>query len=200
MTVGIGSKVFYVIVGIIAFTVDFSSIIKQPIDSESEACTKTFNKETIDALQRAQSIECRRKIQETYDIQYPSKVKSTCDFYQKVTYLGCFQDNERNRLFLGDRITFPGANDPYECANFCSSRKYVLAGMQMGFGCICDNQIVNSKRIDEKLCDIPCPGNSSYNCGGKLTLNVYQINEVFKSFSKPLSELRIGQVSHFNYS
>ena len=142
-------------------------------------------------------MECKQKIKETScltDILYPSEVKSTCDFYQKVNYLGCFQNSERNRLFHGDRITFPGANDPYECANFCASKSYALAGMQMGFGCICDNEISKSKKIDEQLCNIPCPGNSTYNCGGKVTLNVYQINEVFKSTSKPAIELRIGKV------
>ena len=45
----------------------------------------------------------------------------------------------------------------------------------MGFGCVCDNKIDMSKQIDEKFCSMTCADGSEHICGGKITLNVYEV-------------------------
>ena len=80
------------------------------------------------------------------DSLYPQKIESTCDFYQKTRFLGCFQDALKPRLFNGARIRYDDYNNPYECAKFCASQNFALAGVQLGFWCDCDNRISESKR------------------------------------------------------
>ena len=82
----------------------------------------------------------------------------------------------KNRLFMGDRTSYPQTNDPYECSEFCSRKNYSLAGLQVGFGCTCGNEVPHSKKVEEHHCNIPCPGDSNLKCGGQLTMNVYEVS------------------------
>ena len=154
-----------------------NSIDKKVCDSSQ------FTKETKFAIQRAKTPECKAKIANLAciaDDLYPKELKSQCDFHQKVKYLGCFQDSEKERLFRGKRTGFPNFNNPYECTKFCAQNGYLLAGLQMGFGCVCDNHINLSKKIDEEHCNIPCPDGNGLICGGEVTLNVYEVSLNYK--------------------
>ena len=140
-----------------------------------------LHKDTQSAIQRAKSLECQAKIKEIAGLQnagnlYPTELKSQCDFYDKVTYLGCFQDSFNKRIFNGTRTKFPKSNSPHECVKYCLQRKFALAGVQYGFWCECGNTVSQILRIDEEKCNMDCPGDEDRKCGGRLTMNVYQVS------------------------
>ena len=139
-----------------------------------------LHKDAQIAIEKAKSPECKAKIKEIASLQnddlYPTELKSQCDFYDKVDYLGCFQDNFKQRIFNGSRIRLPKSNSPHECVKYCLQRKFALAGVQYGFWCECGNTVSQKSRIDEEKCNKNCPGDEERNCGGKLTMNIYQVS------------------------
>ena len=159
------------------------NVIESDNSFDDKVCDSSlFSKEAISAIQRAKSSECKAKLTKIAcigDDLYPKEIKSKCDFYQKVGYLGCFQDSYKQRLFKGAKRQFDGFNNPYECTKFCAQNGYSLAGLQMGFGCACDNNIDMSKKIDEDHCNMPCNDGSNLICGGKITMNVYKVSLEF---------------------
>ena len=75
-----------------------------------------LNKDAQSAIKRAESKQCKQKIQETvclHENLYPKELKPTCDFYEKVKYLGCFKDSFENRIFKnGARLRMTNENSP----------------------------------------------------------------------------------------
>ena len=59
---------------------------------------------------------------------------------------------------------------------YCLQRKFALAGVQYGFWCECGNTVSQILRIDEEKCNMDCPGDEDRKCGGRLTMNVYQVS------------------------
>ena len=129
--------------------------------------------------ERAPNEECKRTLLEVAcmkDNLYPKEIESTCDFYEKVNYLGCFRDSLKQRLLNGARIRFEDYNNPYECTKFCASQNFALAGVQFGIGCDCGNNVSEDKRLPEHMCNMSCPGDQKYKCGGHLAMNVYEVS------------------------
>ena len=75
---------------------------------------KMMNKEAISAIGRAKTEECKdrlRKRASFADNLHPKFIQSGCNFYQEVTYLGCFQSNENTKVFKDEIMKkFPNFN------------------------------------------------------------------------------------------
>ena len=140
----------------------------------------SLHKDAQSAIRRAENPGCQEKIKEIACLQnddlYPRELKSQCDFYDKVDYLGCFQDNSNQRIFNGPRIEFPKYNSPHECVKYCLQRKFALAGVQDGSLCECGNTVPQKSRIDEENCNVDCPGDEERKCGGQLAMNIYKVS------------------------
>ena len=150
-----------------------------------------LHKDAQSAIKRAKSPECQAKIKEIACLQnenlYPTELKSQCNFYDKVDYLGCFQDHFKQRIFNGSRIRFPKSNSPHECVKYCLQRKFDLAGVQYGFWCECGNTIDQKVRIDEEKCNMNCPGDEDRKCGGQLAMSIYQVS-LPNTYSRPVQD------------
>ena len=151
------------------------------VSSSWTCCDEALlHKDAQSAIQRAQSPECQAKIKEIACLQnddlYPTELKSQCDFYDKVAYLGCFRDNSNKRIFNSSKLETPKSMSPHQCVKYCLQRKFALAGVQEGLRCVCGNTVSQKLRIDEENCNMDCPGDEERKCGGKLAMNIYKVS------------------------
>ena len=150
-----------------------------------------LDKDAKSALNRAKTKECKANLERIACLQnslYPTEIKSNCDFYQNLPYLGCFRDKHDFRILNNGstKANLKSINSPEECARFCFERKFPLAGLQYGRECFCGDSIDEKFRIGEEKCDQPCPGNPEVQCGGFYTMNVYEVfflkfSDIFQS-------------------
>lgn len=92
------------------------------------------------------------------------------------TYTGCFADSRAGTRVLSG-ITFANigthAVSNTNCAAYCSTAGYSMAGTEYGGQCFCGNELVGSSALDASRCDMPCEGDAKETCGGGLALSVY---------------------------
>jgi hypothetical protein len=72
----------------------------------------------------------------------------------------------------------PTSNSAVTCLNLCAQYGYMAAGMEYGSECYCgdDSYLLStgSTQHPEQDCQIPCPGNPDYKCGGNNKLSYYK--------------------------
>ncbi|KAI0065083.1 WSC-domain-containing protein [Artomyces pyxidatus] len=92
------------------------------------------------------------------------------------SYAGCYEDNRDIGLptFIGPSFTNTSGMTIESCVNFCSSQSYVLAGLENGCTCYCDNFFENIfESVGNNECDVACIGNPAESCGASDRLSVY---------------------------
>ena len=141
-----------------------------------------YHKDAKSALNRAKSHECKANLEKIACSQnslYPTVIEPSCDFYQKLPYLGCFRDQQEFRILNNgsSKVNLKSINSPEECARFCFERRFALAGVQYGHECFCGDSVDEKFKISEKKCDQNCPGNPDSKCGGFYTMNVYKVTK-----------------------
>ncbi|KAL7639753.1 UNVERIFIED_CONTAM: hypothetical protein RMT77_009163 [Armadillidium vulgare] len=154
---------------IVATTVKYKFEFELPCQIE--------NKETISALQRAKTLECKKQIasvscQIANGTFYPSKLVSFCPTHGRIKgkSLGCYKDNRENRILKGHLSTLK-KNSPNICAELCLQRGYIYAGVQYSKECFCGNNDIPSEyRVPDRECNMNCTGDdtSLLRCGGFL--------------------------------
>ncbi|KAF8263709.1 WSC domain-containing protein [Lactarius quietus] len=104
-------------------------------------------------------------------------------FVQSVgfwAFVGCFNDSTERRT-LTTQVSVPGGlfnNTVENCVNSCQSAGYSWAGVEFAQQCWCDKNIENGGvEIEAQNCFLACSGNSSENCGGPNTLDMYFFNK-----------------------
>jgi hypothetical protein len=112
-------------------------------------------------------------------------------------YVGCFQDGRhrqmrglkdyRNYYFRIPKMT---RND---CVSHCKQKGFQYAGLQHGTACFCDNGPEDKlgRRLPEKRCNMPCPGEPGKKCGSGLVNSVYRTSSKRKKSSEDKSELEL---------
>jgi len=84
----------------------------------------------------------------------------------------CIKDSGRDRLFKHQHKF--SRNRPQTCIEFCHGSGYKYAGVQFGNQCFCGNTLPPASRItDSTECNMKCPGDKRYMCGGFDRMNVY---------------------------
>ncbi|KAJ2980129.1 hypothetical protein NQ176_g2827 [Zarea fungicola] len=91
-------------------------------------------------------------------------------------YQGCYLDNvNQSKTFFWQN--FIDGMTPEMCVNRCGAFGYMAAGLEYGRECYCGDPaniaVKGSRKMDEKDCNIPCPGNASAICGGGSRLSTY---------------------------
>ena len=70
------------------------------------------------------------------------------------------------------------SNTPEVCIKACSEGGYKFAGVQYGSQCFCGNTApAATNKIANEDCDMKCPGDSNYMCGGSCKMNVYELSK-----------------------
>ena len=179
-----------------------------------QKCHQEFlHKDAKSAMNRTKTEQCKKEIFEVAcknsQSLYPEFIQSQCNIEIKPedikkSYIGCFQDSFEKRILDGYKGSFKDQNSPQACFKHCAQLGYDFAGVQYSYECFCGNKIPNPDlKIDEKKCDLPCSGGDhqidqsmSQNCGGYLTMNIYNLvskQEVISSMkSSNYSDVRVS--------
>lgn len=140
------------------------------------------SREAISAVHRAKSQNCKSQIINiTCLIQqghfYPEALSNKC-YNDGTTYgkhLGCFVDEKKQRLLSGYYGIYPNTNSPNMCLDICIQAGFPFAGVQYGTECFCGEDVPQAtSEVPNSSCDMMCPGDTSKNCGGYFTMNVFE--------------------------
>lgn len=91
-------------------------------------------------------------------------------------YIGCFEENQNNRIFTNFSKSFPAINTPEYCSNICFKNGYTYSGVTNMSECYCGNQLPNEKinpKLDDKQCNSKCTGDASQFCGGTWRMGIF---------------------------
>eukprot|EP00903_Cladosiphon_okamuranus_P011526 g10853.t1 len=61
------------------------------------------------------------------------------------------------------------------CSTLCSAGSHAYYALQGGDECWCGGEGVDIDRFGTGVCDLPCAGDSSFNCGGDLSYRAYEV-------------------------
>jgi hypothetical protein len=107
------------------------------------------------------------------------------------TTFGCYSDHLHPHS-LPKRVSCSGklpGGQPVtatSCSNYCSSKGYLIAGLEGGDQCYCGNKISNSTHVGNEKCDLACKadptggvgeGQQRLGCGGRGSLAIYSQGE-----------------------
>lgn len=90
-------------------------------------------------------------------------------------YLGCFEENQLNRIFNGYSKSFT-VNTPEFCSELCYKFGYYYSGVTYKSECFCGNQPPNDSKfpkVDDKQCNTKCTGDANQFCGGGWRMGVF---------------------------
>ncbi|KAJ3775846.1 hypothetical protein FB446DRAFT_723514 [Lentinula raphanica] len=87
---------------------------------------------------------------------------------------GCYTDNVGARTLNGASFANGTGMTIESCLDFCDTNNFVLAGVEFGDECYCDNRIQNNATTAAASdCNTPCAGNGQEVCGAANRLNVF---------------------------
>jgi len=162
--------------------IDVSGIQSQlKSDSNVSFPCDITGKDSLSAIKRASSIQCKQEIVdlicaiergEVYPKQLPRYCQSKIDVLKAGEYVGCFKDSFNQRLFQGDMIKFKTDNSHKKCVNHCLDNGFSFAGLQYGVECFCGNNLPKSGKLEQESCNMSCPGSDKMTCGGYLTMEI----------------------------
>lgn len=140
------------------------------------------SKDAISAVNRAKTESCRRQILDTVcaiesGTFYAQQLTSRCPKgnFTSGRSLGCYQDDQTNRLLDGYYVNNKEMNSPGKCIEICLQSGFTYAGVQYGNECFCGNASPpSSVQLPDASCDRKCPGDVTKNCGGYFTMNVFE--------------------------
>ncbi|KAJ6479618.1 copper radical oxidase [Mycena sanguinolenta] len=91
------------------------------------------------------------------------------------TSKGCYTDGQAaGRTLTGASYTNTTGMTVQSCIAFCDSKQFVLAGVEYGQQCYCDNYIENGGQPAPLTdCNFACSGNAAETCGAGNRLNVF---------------------------
>lgn len=147
------------------------------------------SKDAVSAVNRARSVECKQQILDTVcaiesGAFYAHQMTSKCpkgDFVRGRS-LGCFQDEQTNRLLGGYYVNNKGTNSVGKCIEICVQSGFTYAGVQYGNECFCGSSAPPSTaKLADSSCHMKCPGGvvdgegaDDVVCGGYFTMNVFE--------------------------
>ena len=98
----------------------------------------------------------------------------------QAKYLGCYKDDLKNRDFdPHGQVALKGKESVKACSLFCRGSGSQYLALQYGGECYCASAFgKHGKAEQDGLCDMPCRGDKTTNCGGKLVNSVYEIIQI----------------------
>ncbi|KAF8169268.1 copper radical oxidase [Mycena galopus ATCC 62051] len=93
------------------------------------------------------------------------------------SYQGCLAEADGARVFPWEIDSFTANNSATTCLSQCAAFGYTAGGMEFGFQCFCgdvsDVIAANVTLQDEDSCDLACPGDPIFLCGGGDRIQYY---------------------------
>ncbi|KAJ3558449.1 hypothetical protein NM688_g922 [Phlebia brevispora] len=90
-----------------------------------------------------------------------------------VPIYSCAIDNA-SRVITDVVVQYTQANTPYYCTSYCASLGYQYAGVEYGDECYCGTGLVSGiENDDSSSCDMRCPGDYMFLCGGSWRMQIY---------------------------
>lgn len=139
------------------------------------------SREAISAIHRAKTQKCKHElVNKTCLIQsgnfYAESLPNQCIHGSTKfgRHLGCYADEKKMRLLTGFYGNYANTNSPTACLDICIQAGFMYAGVQYASECFCGESKPQVAGVAEELCDMKCPGDTSKNCGGYFTMNVYE--------------------------
>ncbi|ETN47085.1 uncharacterized protein HMPREF1541_01275 [Cyphellophora europaea CBS 101466] len=87
---------------------------------------------------------------------------------------GCYTDSTNARTF--ERRVASGDGDVQTCLNQCKGQGFSWTGLEYGSECWCGNALAITAQSTTDGCDMTCQNAPSEYCGGKDSLNAYQLD------------------------
>eukprot|EP00057_Strongylocentrotus_purpuratus_P026182 XP_011680656.1 PREDICTED: WSC domain-containing protein 2-like [Strongylocentrotus purpuratus] len=115
-------------------------------------------------------------------------------------YIGCVEDDARDRVLPGVRITSSSISISY-CIQYCSestTANYVYAGVEAGNECFCGEDSDNYTRHgvgSDDDCQIPCSGDPTESCGGLGYIAIFTSHD-YPSTPSTFDMNLLGQVEY----
>ncbi|KAF7543009.1 hypothetical protein G7Z17_g11090 [Cylindrodendrum hubeiense] len=88
------------------------------------------------------------------------------------SYSGCYQDSSASRVLNGDYYADAEDMTHETCISFCEAGDFKYAGVEYSAECFCGNTLPPNKE-PETDCDMPCPGDTTKDCGAGNRLSVF---------------------------
>jgi len=89
------------------------------------------------------------------------------------SYSGCYIDTVNPRS-LPNWSNFDGNEmSSTKCVAFCDSQGFSIAGTEYAGQCFCGD-VLDTAKVDEGECDMPCTGASEEICGGSAVMSVFE--------------------------
>ncbi|KAJ4393904.1 hypothetical protein N0V93_003121 [Gnomoniopsis smithogilvyi] len=100
---------------------------------------------------------------------------STSQGYQ---YVGCYQDNSDRSLRDAQLLSLTGGMTNDQCATFCQTQGFPIAGTEDGTQCFCGTLLLDSVSLGETQCNKSCSGDATNStmCGGPWALSIWTID------------------------
>jgi len=114
----------------------------------------------------------------------------------QAAYLGCYKDDPLRRLPNSKGIITQMT--PSVCIKNCLLEGSELAGMEYGNQCYCGPRqaLYSATRLDEGSCNMACEGDTYQNCGGILTLSIYEAAARYAYRGGPSVEYKLSDDSN----
>ncbi|KAL7808942.1 WSC domain-containing protein [Trichoderma aethiopicum] len=109
----------------------------------------------------------------------PTALPSDGDLPAGWNHLGCYQDEISRVLLNIKHISYvQGDMSSKVCVDHCQSGGHEFAGTENGNECWCGTSLRDDAvRIPDSQCDKPCGGQSTENCGGSWTMDVFSCSD-----------------------
>ena len=89
-------------------------------------------------------------------------------------HIGCFQDSLSNRLMESKLVDVDVNMNIDMCYQNCLNLELNFFGLQYGNECWCTDEFVGDG-VNPGVCDMECLGDPSEDCGGNLSMDVYEL-------------------------
>ncbi|GFQ80628.1 xylosyltransferase oxt [Trichonephila clavata] len=137
-------------------------------------------REAVTAIHRATTQACKHEIANITCLMqqgmlYPKRLPRYCPLKGNEinSYIGCFRDSSKKRL-LSNYSKKISDNSPTRCIDICLQSGYQYAGVQYSKECFCGKEKpLEDFRLNDELCNMPCPQSPVEKCGGYFSMNVY---------------------------
>ncbi|KAL8727802.1 MAG: hypothetical protein Q9166_005794 [cf. Caloplaca sp. 2 TL-2023] len=95
---------------------------------------------------------------------------------------GCFNSTVKGTMTASPLLnatstSLPTSLSVENCAGYCATRGYAVAGMEDGKTCSCDSKLETSaEELELSMCNVVCAGNKREFCGAEKKVLVYVLN------------------------
>lgn len=108
--------------------------------------------------------------------QLPPPPPPPAGLFSNISYTsgGCLAEPTDGERALDGFLVVDQRMTPAFCAEICGMSNFLFFGVEYGNECWCDNSIAPwAVFINASECNVPCAGNSSQTCGGKMALSLW---------------------------